>query len=348
MKIAQLTSNFYSSAPNVNMAIYSHAAWLANGLTTHGNEVTFFGAGGSDVKAKTVTFPDKATLDMDMTDDMRRYYLHALISECYKRAADFDIIHTHLTLWPSFYSPLVKTPTVMSLHSPLPADIKQLVQKYKDHYYVSFSLAQRKKMPELNWVANVYHGVDTQLFNFNPHPQDYFLYLGRVTEEKGVHLAIEAAQAAGVPLLIAGHSYPKEGYWHDQIEQKIDGKMVRYVGEANLQAKIELLQNAKALLFPTQYDEVFGLVMIEAMSCGTPVIAWNKGSVPEVVKHGKTGYVVDSVQGMTDAIKSIDKISREATRERAITFFSVETMVSNYERMYVKIIEDYRAKNKVK
>ncbi len=348
MKIAQLTSNFYSSRPDVNMAIYSHAAWLANGLATHGNNVTFFGGADSVINGEVVSVVDKPTLQMDISDDIRKYYLHALISECFKRASEFDIIHTHLTLWPSFYSPLAKTPTVMSLHSPLPAEIKDLVQKYKDHYYVSFSLAQRKKMPELNWFANVYHGIDTQLFNFNPHPQDYFLYLGRVTEEKGVHLAIEAAEAAGVPLWIAGHSYPKEGYWHDQIEKKIDGKMIRYVGEANLQTKIELLQNAKGLLFPTQYDEVFGLVMIEAMSCGTPVIAWNKGSVPEVIKHGQTGYIVDSVKGMTDAIKSIDKISRETTRERAVKLFSTETMVSNYERMYVRIIEDYRAKNKAK
>ncbi len=346
MKIAQLASNFYSSGPDVNMAIYSHVAWLTNGLTNRSNDLTLFGGANSEINGEVVSITDKPTLQMDISDDMRKYYLHALIGECYKRASEFDIIHSHLTLWPSFYSKLVKTPTVMSLHSPLPADIKALMANYKDDYYVSFSLAQRKKIPDLNWFANVYHGVDTQLFNFNPHPQDYLLYLGRVTEEKGVHMAIAAAQAVNMPLIIAGHSYPKEGYWHDQIEKKIDGKMIRYVGEANLHDKIEYLQNAKALLFPTQYDEVFGLVMIEAMSCGTPVIAWNKGSVPEVIKHNQTGYIVNSLEEMITSIKSIDKISRQAARDRALNFFSVEAMVSNYERMYVKIIDDYRSKNK--
>jgi glycosyltransferase involved in cell wall biosynthesis len=210
--------------------------------------------------------------------------------------------------------------------------------------YVSFSLAQRKAMPKLNWIGNIYHGIDTELFPFNPKPKPYLLYLGRVTEQKGVHLAIEAAKAAGMQLIIAGYSYQNEGYWYEQIEKHIDGVTVRYVGEANFDQKIDYLHNATALLFPTQVNEHFGYVMIEAMSCGTPVIGWKNGSVSEVIKNGETGYVVNSVKGMVKAIKSINKISRKATRERAERLFSVEKMVSGYQKIYEKIITESASK----
>jgi len=195
-------------------------------------------------------------------------------------------------------------------------------------------------MPELNWVANIYHGVDTNLFPYNLKPKDYILYLGRVTEDKGVHLAIEAAKRAGVQLIIAGKTYSTEGYWHAMIESNIDGKTVRYVGEQSMEGKIELIQNAKALIFPTQCNEVFGYVMIEAMSCGTPVIAWNNGSVPEVIKHGVSGFIVNSVDEMVTAINSINEIDRANCRQRAVDLFSIEKMVSGYERVYNKALSN--------
>jgi glycosyltransferase involved in cell wall biosynthesis len=232
----------------------------------------------------------------------------------------------------------MKTPTLISVHSPIRNEIRPFLQRYRHLSYVSFSLAQRQQMPELNWVANIYHGIDTEKFAFHPFPKDYFLYLGRVTEEKGVHYAIEASKAAGVPLIIAGGSYQAEGYWHKNIEPEINGTSVRYVGVANEMQKIELLQGARALLFPTQYDETFGLVMIEAMSCGTPVIGWRNGSVPEVVKDGVTGYIVDSVDGMVTAINAIDKISRQATRKRAEAYFSQKKMTQGYLKVYERMI----------
>ncbi len=183
--------------------------------------------------------------------------------------------------------------------------------------------------------------MNAELIEFEPTPKDYVLYLGRITEEKGIHLAIQAAKAAGMKLLIAGGSYGAEGYWQKSIEPFIDGLHVRYMGVADEKQKIELLQGAKALLFPTQYDEVFGLVMIEAMSCGTPVIAWKSGSVPEVVSHGRTGYIVESVEDMTKAILNIDNISRAETRHRAVSFFSQEKMTQGYLRVYERIIEQF-------
>jgi len=346
MRIAQLANIYRQVNPSSNNAIYSHAGLLTDGLVGNNNNVTLFGAGNSLTKAKLVSVTDLPTADLDMDEEIQTHLMHLLISRCYEKAMDFDIIHSHFTLMSSFYSRLSTTPTVQSLHIPIKDKIKPLLTKFKDNNYISFSLAQRKQMPELNWVANIYHGLDLKEFPFNPHPQDYLLYLSRIAPEKGTHLAIEAALAAGVPLVIAGRSYQKDGYWHNEIEKRIDGKNVRYVGEADFNQKKELLANARALLFPTQVDETFGLSMIEAMACGTPVIGWSNGSVPEVIQDRLTGFEVSDVAGAVKAIKALDKITREASRDRVRRLFSVETMVANYERVYLKVIEAHRAKKK--
>lgn len=342
MKIAQLAPNAHKVSPISTHAMYSLAAALVNGLVDLGNDVTLFGSGDSETKGKLFSVSTGPVYNEP--EELKRNYTMLLISKCFENAKNFDVIHSHFTLLASFFANFAPVPTLISVHSPLDDKIKPFLNLYKNNNYVSFSLAQRKQMPELNWVANIYHGVDTNIFTYNETPKDYFFYLGRITEEKGVHHAIEAAKAAGVHLVIAGTSYPKEGYWHEKIEKNIDGKNISYIGEANLETKIEYLRNAKGLLFPTQYDEVFGLVMIEAMACGTPVIAWNKGSVPEVIQDRYTGYIVDSVEKMVQAIKNIDKISRKECRDRAERFFSIEKMVQGYERVYLRIIEDHRAK----
>jgi len=344
MKIAQLVSNFHTVSLTARQAIYSHVAWLTNNLVDARHEVSLFAAGDSDTKAELVSVTSGSLSGAKLPEEIKKHYINLLISKCYSKATDFDIIHSHFNLLTSFYSVLSNIPTVQSIHSPITEDIKPLMLSFKNNKYISFSLAQRKIMPELNWIGNIYHGVDTKIFSFNPKPKDYFLFIGRITEDKGVHLAIKAAKTAGVPLIIAGKSYPTEGYWHEKIEKHIDGKKIQYVGEANFKEKIELYKNAKAVLFPTQYDEAFGLVMIEAMACGTPIVGWKKGSVPEIVADQKTGYVVKSVNEMVQAIKNIDKISRQETRKRAETYFSIEKMVEGYEKIYKRVIEETQYK----
>lgn len=346
MRIAQLANIYRRVSPDSNNAIYSHAGLLTDGLVGNNNDVTLYATGDSKTQAKLVSVTDKPTADLELDEEIQSHLTHMLISRCFAKAADYDIIHSHFTLLSSFYSRLVKTPTVQSLHIPIKDKIKPLLMQYKDNNYISFSLAQRKQMPELNWVANIYHGLDLKEFPFNPHPQEYLLYLSRIAPEKGTHLAIEAALAAGIPLVIAGRSYQKDGYWHNEIEKRIDGKNIRYVGEADFAQKKELLANARALIFPTQADETFGLAMIEAMACGTPVVGWANGAVPEVIQDRLTGYEVKDVAGAVKAIQALDKISREACRDRVKKYFSVETMVANYERVYLKVIEAHRAKNK--
>ena len=339
MKIAQLVSNYYPSHAQASKAIYSHVATLADALATRGHDSYLFASEDSCTKAKLKSVGPSIA---DLSEDERRNLVNLHIAKCYEFARDgqLDLIHSHFTILSSFFSRIVDVPTLISIHSPVEERLRPLLMQYKHNRYVSFSLAQRKQMPELNWYANVYHGVDTNLFSFEPEPEDYLLYLGRITEEKGVHDAIAAAKAAGLPLRIAGTSYAKEGYWQRVIEPEINGVSVRYFGEASLEAKIPLLQKAKAVLFPTRYNEVFGYVMIEAMACGTPVIGFDNGSVSEIVQHGETGYVVNSVDEMVEAIGTIDSINRGAVRRRAERFFSVEKMVSGYEKVYKRLLEE--------
>ncbi len=338
MRIAQLVSILNPVSSESTKAICSHVALLTDAIVQEGHEAHLYAASDSKTSGTLHSISGASDMQKTMPADIQRHYTSMLISDCYQHAGDYDIVHSHFSLLSSFYADLVKTPTLISVHSPIRDEIRVFLQKYRHLSYVSFSHAQRKQMPELNWVANIYHGIDTKRFAFHPFPKDYFLYLGRVTEEKGVHYAIEASKAAGVPLIIAGGSYPAEGYWHKNIEPEINGKSIRYVGVANEAQKIELLQGARALLFPTQYDETFGLVMIEAMSCGTPVIGWRNGSVPEVVKDGVSGYIVESVDEMVKAIKSIDKISRQAARRRAEVYFSQDKMTEGYLRVYERMI----------
>lgn len=342
MKIHQLVSNLHKVSPLSNQAIYSHVAWLTNVLASKGHEVNLFASGDSESDGKLFSVTPQATNSLEISENLRKNYTHLLISKCYAQANNADIIHAHFNISNIFYADLVNTPTIQSLHSPLTQEQKIILENFKSRYFISFSLAQRKQMPDLNWIANIYHGVDTELFAFNPEPQEYFLYLGRITEEKGIHFAIEAAKAANVPLIIAGRSYLTEGYWHSQIEPHIDGKMIRYVGEADFIKKIDWLKNAKALLFPTQYDEIFGLVMIEAMSCGTPVIGWNNGSVPEIIQNKKTGYVVSSSSEMIKAMNNIQKIDRRDCRKRAEDLFSVEKMVNGYVKIYERVVSEHK------
>lgn len=344
MRIAQLTFDHQPVSARSNHAIFSHVGMLTDSMQDLGNDLSLYGAGDSKVKGEVHSVVDTATDLRNIPQDLHKLYRHLLISKCYNNAGKFDIIHSHYTLMSSYYANLVDTPTVSSIHSPIRPEIVPIMKHFKNNRYISFSLAQRKQMPDLNWIANIYHGIDTELFSYNAVPDDYFFYIGRITEDKGVHLAIEAATKANTKLIIAGRSYIDEGYWQSQIEPRIDGEQIIYVGEADLERKIELYRHARALIFPTQYDEVFGLVMIEAMSCGTPVIGWNSGSVSEVLQDNKTGFVVDSLKDMVQAMKKIDTIKRQDCRERVERYFSVEKMVSGYLKVYQRVIDDWSFK----
>lgn len=348
LNIAQVAPSGTPVSAKQNKAIYSHIAHLVDGFSDKKHNVTLFGNKNSEVKGK-ISDPrlDNGIDYEENKNALSRYEQWALLSDCFLSAKEkkFDIIHSHLTLMTGFFSRIIKkTPTLISIHSPVEEWMKPILLKHKDEKYISFSLAQRKQIPELNWYANIYHGVDTELFTFEENPEDYFLFIGRITKDKGPHVAISTCKEAGVNLLIAGRSYSTEGYWHEKIEPYINNTSIKYVGEASLEDKIPLIQKAKAVIFPTFYQEAFGYVLIEAMSCGTPAIAFNNGSVPEIVKDGITGFVVENEEQMIEAIKKIDTIDRKKVRNRAEQFFSLKKMISHYENVYRRLIQDTKFK----
>jgi len=348
MRIAQLVSNMYPTNRFANKAIYSHAGMLSDKLVERGHDVHVFGSNESETKAQ-LHATSQALAGMELGDDAKKYRVLEHISRCYEFSKEnIDVIHSHFTLLSSFFSDLSGIPTLISVHSPIEERIRPFLEAYKNNKYISFSLAQRKLMPELNWYANIYHGVDTDIFAFEPEAEDYFLYMGRITADKGVHCAIEAAKIAGVNLRIAGTSYPSEGYWQKSVEPHVNGESIRYFGEMSFEAKIPLLQKAKALLFPISWNEPFGYAMIEAMSCGTPVIGFNNGSVPEIVQNGETGFVVENAEDMAEAIKNIGQIDRAKVRKRAERYFSAEKMVSGYEKIYQRVIDENSFKQRKK
>ncbi|PJE58394.1 MAG: glycosyl transferase [Candidatus Portnoybacteria bacterium CG10_big_fil_rev_8_21_14_0_10_36_7] len=348
MRIAQLASNYYSIPPKASLAIYHLVGLLTKGLVEKGHDVTLYATKNSETSAKLEYVTDTGTMGAEGIDDMMRARLmHLLISRCYEESTKgtFDIIHSHFNLSTAFYAPLVSTPTVHTFHSPLLPELVEVLRNYINKaYFISISLAQRKQLPELNWAANIYHGVNTMKYTFNPNIGSHLLFMGRVTEDKGAHIAIEVAKATGLPLIIAGKSFTKEGYWHKQIEPHIDGKNIKYVGEPDHQTKINYLKSARALLFPVLWEEPFGMVMIEAMSCGTPVVAFKRGSVPEIIKDSLTGYIVKNIDSMVKAVKKIDRVDRRACRDRVEQFFRLQVMVNNYEKVYSRIIEEQNAK----
>ncbi len=338
MKIAQLCSIGHLVSHGAPHGIYGSVGNLSDALIDHGHEVTLYASGDAVTRARVVAAtPVNAKVRGISEGEIMRENLETA-SLCYSQAAKHDIIHSHFSLLGCHFAPTVSTPTVHSIHSPVTQDLWPHLLKYKKERFISFSHAQRRRMPDLNWVGTVYHSIDTKTYAFSSDPQEYALYLGRITEDKGVHHAIAAAKEAGIQLLIVGTSYPSEGYWSEQIEPHVDGSMIRFLGPADLKRKIELLQGAKVLLFPTLYEEVFGMVMIEAMACGTPTIGFDNGAVSEIVEDGQTGFVVRTPKQMAAAIKKVHTISRATCRERAEKLFSVEKMVRGYERVYERVV----------
>ncbi len=351
LNIAQISPSSIPISSKENKAIYSHIANLVDKFTEKQHNVTLFGNPNSDVLGRVVGSIFNINNDIEHKATLSRYEQWGLLSDCYLEAKNgtFDIIHSHLTVMTGFFSRTEKdTPTLISIHSPIEEWMKPILLKHKDEKYISFSLAQRKQLPELNWYANIYHGVDTEIFAFEEKPEEYVLFLGRITNDKGAHIAIAACKEAGIDLRIAGRSYSTESYWHEMIEPHINGKEVRYFGEVSLEEKIPLIQKAKAIIFPTLYQEAFGYVLIEAMSCGTPIIAFNNGSVPEIVKDGVTGFIVESEEEITEALKKIDSIDRKKVRNRAEQFFSIKTMILNYESVYRRLIQETKFKKQKK
>jgi len=326
--------------------IVSH---LTEELVRRGHEVTLFASGDSTTKANLVPLVPQAvrivtqSIGQEKVREAWKYLAIARLSEEIEKNK-FDVIHQHFGWRVTPFENSFNAPAVATCHIPLDPDYIQLIyREYKHNNYISISDAQRKPMPKLNFVGTVYNGVDLSQFTYSPKGEDYFAFLGRMSLEKGPKQAILAAKKAGVKLKMAAKIDAVDvPYFKKEIEPLIDGKQIKYVGEVGPKERDSFLGGARALLALIQWEEPFGLYFVEAMACGTPVIAVNRGSAPEVIQDRKTGFLVSKERGVDEAaaaIRKLEQIDRSACRTHVEQNFTVEKMVDGYEAVYAKLLE---------
>lgn len=319
---------------------------LTDELVRRGHDVTLFASGDSISLAKLESVHPRA-LRLDPTVKEYAVYDMLQLSRVYERADEFDVIHSHVGYTALPYANLFPTPTVHTLHGRFTDDNEKVFTNAKRQRYVSISNSQREPRLGLNCVATVYNGIDVSSHKFFSQPDEspYLAFVGRISPEKGTHLAIEIAKQSGWHLKIAGKvDVVDVEYFETLVKPHIDGKQIEFLGEANHNQKNELMGRAVATLFPITWREPFGLVMVESMAAGTPVIAMKMGSTEEVIAHGATGFVCETVE---ECVKSIDKaaeINRNICRDHVLENFSVQRMVDGYEEVYRKAISERFAK----
>ncbi|MHC1758167.1 MAG: glycosyltransferase family 4 protein [Negativicutes bacterium] len=306
---------------------------LTEGLVKEGIDVTLYATGDS-LTGATLRSVCRTPYEEDKEVDAKVWEsLH--ISEVMEQANEFDIIHNNYDFLPLTYSGLIKTPMVTTIHGFSSSKILPVFKKYnKKTHYVSISDADRNA--ELDYIRTVYHGIDIEKFTLNKNAGDYLVYFGRIHKDKGTWEAIQVAKRAKMQLVLAGIIQDK-AYYENQVEPYL-GDDVRYIGSVGPEERNKVLGNAFALLHPINFNEPFGLSIVEAMACGTPVLTFNRGSMPEIIQDGINGFIVNSIEEMADKIKEVRNISREACRQTVESQFSQEKMVKEYIEVYKEIL----------
>jgi glycosyltransferase involved in cell wall biosynthesis len=347
MRIAQVAPLWERVPPPAYGGIELIVGLLTDELVKRGHEVTLFASGDSITRAKLSSVHPQA-LRLDASIKECGIYEMLQLAQVYERAGEFDLIHSHVGCSALPYTRLTKTPTVHTLHGIFTSDNQKMYSYAKAQPYVSISDAQREPKLGLNCVATVYNSIDVDSHKFFPTPDKpaYLAFLGRISPEKGPKQAIEIAKATGIPLKMAGKIDPVDVEFFDrEIKPLIDGEFIQFLGEADHQMKNNLMGRAIATLFPIQWREPFGLVMIESMAAGTPVIAMGLGSVPEIVDHGYSGFICHTVAECTAAVSQIPSISRWACREYVEHNFGVESMTNGYEAVYQSVLAEKFSRN---
>jgi glycosyltransferase involved in cell wall biosynthesis len=334
MKIAILSPIAWRTPPRAYGPWEQVASNIAEGLVAKGMDVTLF-ASGDSITAGKLAYSCQHPYAADTTADVKvNECLH--ISQLFERAEEFDIIHNHYDFLPLSYSRLVDTPVLTTIHGFSSSLIVPVYKKYNaTTHYVSISHANRH--PDLTYLSTVYNGIDTTEFTYQERPGDYLLFFGRIHPEKGAREAIELSKRCGKKLIIAGLIQDTE-YYNKQVQPFIDNEKIVYAGNCNAQQRDELLGNALALLHLILFDEPFGLSVAEAMCCGTPVIAFNRGSMPELILSGRTGFLVNTMEEAINATDQLSVINRMDCRQRALEMFSKEKMTEDYIQVYEQIL----------
>jgi glycosyltransferase involved in cell wall biosynthesis len=324
---------------------------LTEELVRRGHDVTLFAAADSRTTAALYPTVEQALWHWEPPLHDLNPFLAMTLDAIWEHQGEFDVIHSHLDYWGFALARHASVPVLTTLHGRL--DLPQLLPLYRqfeDVPLISISDAQRRPVAWANFLGTIYHGIDTDELTFSPRPGSYLAFLGRISPEKGLDTAIRVAQRAGLPLEIAARKPLRSGteqhvrvdwaHYRDEIKPMLGTSGVRLIGEVDGEGKDEFLRNAAALLFPIRWPEPFGLVMVEALACGTPVIALNAGSVPEVLEDGVTGFVCSSEDEMVAAIGRLDEIDRARCRAEAERRFSPARMARQYEQMYARLVED--------
>ncbi len=335
MHIAQVAPLTEAIPPKLYGGTERVVSWLTEELIALGHKVTLFASGDSVTSAQLdAVWPRALRLDGSVRDPNALHML--MLERVYNRAADFDILHFHLDYYPFSLFSRQPTPFVTTLHGRLDLPEHQPVfDEFSSVPVVSISNAQRRPLSQARWVRTVYHGLPDKLLTPQPVKPSYFAFLGRIAPEKGIDRAIRIARHCGMPLKVAAKvdNVDRE-YFDEKIEPMIKSGNVEYIGEINDAQKSEFLSGAVVLLVPIDWPEPFGLVMIEAMACGTPVIAFNRGSVPEIVDEGVTGFIVEDINGAIGAVDRLGHLSREKIRRRFEERFTARRMAQDYLSVY--------------
>jgi len=342
LKVAVLSPVWFPVPPTGYGGIELVVSLLADGLADAGHEVTLFASGDSLTKATLAYVFERAP--SELIGRSIPELLHAMA--CYTRADEFDVINDHSGIPAAALGGLVETPVVHTVHGPLDTheaqDAYRAIAKVAPGVgLISISENQRRPMPDLPWVATIPNAIDFSLYPAKPHRGDYLLFLGRFSPDKGAHRAVAVAMELDMPLKLAGKNRePKERqYFAEFIEPHLGHGGIEYLGEVTHGEKVELLQDARATLFPIEWEEPFGLVMVESMACGTPVIATRYGAVPEVIEHGRSGIIVDNYRQMAEALEQADALDPMECRRYVEERFAPERMVGDYERAYRAAID---------
>jgi glycosyltransferase involved in cell wall biosynthesis len=346
MRIAQVSPLYESVPPKLYGGTERIVSYLTEELVAQGHEVTLFATGDSVTNARLIPVQKEALrFDKEIRDYLPPHYILLEKVERYKHK--FDIIHYHIDY---LHFPLSKrdyTTHVTTLHGRL--DLPELFPLYNEYRMmpvISISNAQRQPLPQANWIGTVYHGLPNDMYSFYNSTGEYLAFIGRISPEKGLDNAIEISIRAGIPLKIAAKvDKADHEYFEQVIKHRLNHPLVHNLGEIGEKDKNEFLGRAKALLFPVNWPEPFGLAMIEAMACGTPIIAFKNGSVPEVIDEGKSGFIVNTIEEGVEAVKNISRISRSVCRKTFETRFSVTRMANEYLALYEKMIANESNKN---
>lgn len=343
MRIAQVAPLYESVPPRLYGGTERVVSYLTEELVRQGHDVTLFASGDSVTSATLVPLCERSLrLDPSVVDPLMYHVL--MLEKVLQRASAFDVLHFHIDYLHFPLSRAVGEPNVTTLHGRL--DLPELALMYDefgDMPVVSISDAQRLPLPQARWMATVHHGLPLDLYDFHPEPGGYLAFVGRISPEKRVDRAVEIARRVGMPLRVAAKvDKVDRDYFEAEIAPLFEDPLVEFVGEIGEAEKNDFLGRAHALLFPIGWQEPFGLVMLEAMACGTPVVAYRNGSTPEVVDEGVTGYLVDTIDGAARAVERVGGLSRERVRRQFEERFSAARMARDYVRVYRRIVAERR------